>query len=111
MQNAIIWLYFLLLFVPALALVGGKALDFRESKWLPPRIRNTHGSERTTKNSSDLVNNGITIGSFNSELSKMSIQVLLKFLSVGPETLSLHESDSPKLFDFNSSVYGFCSLA
>jgi len=34
--------------VPILALVGRQALDFRESKWLPPRTRNTCGKEGTT---------------------------------------------------------------
>jgi len=52
------------------------------------------------KISSNLVNNWITSGSFNSELSKTIIQVFLQYMFMAPETLSFHKTDSPKLFDF-----------
>ena len=96
MQNAVIWLYFLLIFVPVLALVGRKALDLRDLSDFFRGTETLMEKKELQKNSSDLVNKWITIGSFRIELSKIIIQVFLQFMSVGPETLSLHESDSPR---------------
>jgi hypothetical protein len=65
---------------------------------LPPRTRNTRGNEVTsTKISGNLVNNCLTVVSFNKALSRMIIHVFCKFMAVAPETLALHKSDSPKL--------------
>jgi hypothetical protein len=52
---------------------------------LPPRTRNTRGNEgaNTKKISSNLVNNWITVASFNKALSRTFIQSILELYVLG----------------------------